>query len=83
MSFDQRKINMYNPAFHRTIKAIMEYESDTFSGSNVTMEEAARMCIEMVDSIADQLGSSIDGVMLTEIHDGVKELMKIEENSGE
>ena len=71
-------LSNYPPAYRRVMRAIKEYESDTFSGSDVTMQEAYQMTKAMIRSIADQLGSSIDGVMLTEIHEAVKELIKVE-----
>lgn len=63
------KLTNYPADFRVLIRAIMEYESDTFSasGTELTMKEAYKMARAMVKSIALQLGYSIDGVMLSEI----------------
>lgn len=61
------KLKDYPEDFRVLIRAIMEYESDTFYGGNITMHEAYLMARSMVKSIAGQLGLSIDGIMLSEI----------------
>lgn len=66
------KLTNYPEDFRVLIRAIMEYESDTFYGGNATMEEAYLMARAMVKSIAGQLGVSIDGLMLSEILEAVK-----------
>lgn len=54
-------------ATRRLTDGIMDYSSDTFIGSdgNVTEEEARGVAALIINDRAEELGYSIDGVMLT------------------
>ncbi len=52
-------------AVTQLVEGIMEYESDTFPGG-VTEQEARGMAAIMIVDRAEELGYSIDGVMLSE-----------------
>lgn len=53
-------------------RGIMEYESDTFWGPDVTAGEASRMALLMIDNLTQDLGFNIDGVMLSAVLDQVR-----------
>lgn len=52
-------------------RTIMEFESDSFYGPDITAGEASRMALKFIENLSDQV-IAVDGKLLSELLDQVR-----------